>query len=68
MLDFKFSTGYQNRILVEVKKSTGTVVHGYKKQLEVYREASRTDAAIFMIIDVGGMGKKLFNDWDTWSS
>ena len=34
-------------------------MHGYKKQLDVYREESRTDAAMFMIIDVGGMGQKL---------
>jgi hypothetical protein len=58
-VDFKFSTGYDNRILVEVKRSTGTVVHGYKKQLEIYKTAARTDAAIFLIIDVGGMGDKL---------
>jgi hypothetical protein len=58
-VDFKFSAGYDNRILVEVKRSTGTVVHGYKKQLEVYKTAARTDAAIFLIIDVGGMGDKL---------
>jgi hypothetical protein len=58
-VDFKFSTGYDNRILVEVKRSTGTVVHGYNKQLETYKTAARTDAAIFLVIDVGGMGNKL---------
>jgi hypothetical protein len=58
-VDFKFSTGYHNRVLVEVKRSVGTVEHGYTKQLEIYKTASRTDAAIFLILDVGGMGTKL---------
>jgi hypothetical protein len=58
-VDFKFSTGYHNRVLVEVKRSIGAVEHGYAKQLEIYKTASRTDAAIFLIMDVGGMGAKL---------
>lgn len=58
-VDFKFSTGYKNRVLVEVKLSTGSVVHGYKKQLEVYRSASETDAAIFLVLDVGKLKGKL---------
>lgn len=28
-VDFKFSTGYRGRVLVELKLSTGSVVHGY---------------------------------------
>lgn len=60
-VDFKFSKGYVNRVVVEVKRSTGTVEHGYKVQTERYRAAANTDAAIFMIIDVGGMGRKLTN-------
>jgi hypothetical protein len=58
-VDFKFSTGYENRLIVEVKLSTGKVVHGYKTQLEIYKSASRTDAGILLVIDVGKMGKKL---------
>ena len=58
-VDFKFSKGYSNRVIVEVKRSIGTVEHGYKVQTEKYKDAADTDAAIFMIIDVGGMGQKL---------
>lgn len=58
-VDFKFSTGYSNKLLVEVKLSKGTVEHGYTKQLEIYKQASETDAGIFLIVDVGGMGRKL---------
>ncbi len=60
-VDFRFSTGYENSIVVEVKRSVGAVVHGHRSQLEIYKTAARTDAAIFLIIDVGGMGEKLEN-------
>lgn len=58
-VDFKFSHGYDNKIVVEVKRSRGTVVHGYKTQLEIYKTAANTDAGVFLVIDVGRMGKKL---------
>lgn len=58
-VDFKFSTGFKGRVLVEMKLSTGRVVHGYKTQLEVYKKAAATQAGIFVIVDVGGMGIKL---------
>ena len=58
-VDFKFSSGYSGRVLVEVKLSTGSVVHGYKTQLEIYKKASDTRDAIFVIMDVGKMGRKL---------
>ena len=58
-IDFKFSKGYKTRILVEMKRSSGTVVHGYEKQLEFYKDASQTDFAIFVVVDYGDLGKKL---------
>jgi hypothetical protein len=58
-MDFKFSTGYQARVLVEMKRSGGTVVHGYEKQLEFYKTASQTDFAVFVIINYGDLGDKL---------
>jgi hypothetical protein len=58
-VDFKFSRGGDNRFLVEIKLSTGRVVHGYEKQLEVYRAASSGCDAAFLIINVGKMGIKL---------
>jgi len=58
-VDFKFSQGYNARVLVEVKRSTGTVKHGYEKQLEIYKNASRTNYGIFVVMDYGGMGNKL---------
>ncbi len=58
-VDFKFSRGYRARVLVEIKRSTGTVVHGYEKQLEIYKDAARTNFGIFVIMDYGGLGNKL---------
>ncbi|MGH3430954.1 MAG: hypothetical protein ACRDQZ_25850, partial [Mycobacteriales bacterium] len=58
-VDFKFSTGYRGRVLVEIKLSKGRVVHGYRTQLEVYKTAAKTDDAVFLIVDVGGIGNKL---------
>jgi hypothetical protein len=58
-IDFKFSTGYQARVLVEMKRSSGTVVHGYEKQLEFYKTASQTDFGLFVIVDYGDLGNKL---------
>lgn len=58
-VDFKFSSGYAARTLVEMKLSTGKVVHGYQTQLEVYKKAESTFSARYVVVDVGGMGKKL---------
>jgi hypothetical protein len=58
-VDFKFSSGYSGRLLVEIKLSTGKVVHGYKSQLKVYEEAEKSFESIFLILDVGDMGTKL---------
>ncbi len=59
-VDFKFSKGMSLKYLIEVKLSSNTkLVHGYEKQLEVYRDAEQTEAALFLIIDVGKLGKKL---------
>ncbi|NIF53855.1 chromosomal replication initiator DnaA [Burkholderia sp. Ax-1724] len=58
-IDFKFSKGYEARVLVEMKRSSGTVKHGYEKQLEFYKDAARTFHGVFVVIDFGDLGKKL---------
>jgi len=58
-IDFKFSQGFDRRVLVEVKLSTNSsLVHGYETQLETYKAAQQTLRAIYLAIDVGRMGKK----------
>lgn len=58
-VDFKFSTGYDKKLVVEIKLSKGRVEHGYTMQLPRYKEAAGTDLAIFLLINVGRMGSKL---------
>jgi hypothetical protein len=58
-IDFKYSKGYNARVLVEMKRSSGTVVHGYEKQLEIYKDASRTSHGVFVVLDYGDLGEKL---------
>jgi hypothetical protein len=58
-VDFKFSTGYNGRLLVELKLSKGTVEHGYKDQLETYKTAAKTEEGLFLVINVGRLGNKL---------
>lgn len=58
-IDFKYSKGYDARVLVEMKRSSGTVVHGYEQQLEIYKDASRTQHGIFVVLDYGDLGDKL---------
>lgn len=58
-VDFKLSQGFDSKLVVEIKLSTnGSLVHGYEKQLEIYKKADDTDLGVFLIIDVGGLGKK----------
>jgi hypothetical protein len=58
-VDFKLSQGNDSKVVVEIKLSTnGSLVHGYEKQLEIYKAADDTNLGVFLIIDVGGIGKK----------
>lgn len=58
-VDFKISKGFNKKIVVEVKLSTNnSLVHGYEKQLEIYKSADDTNLGIFIIMDIGKLGKK----------
>ena len=59
-VDFKLSSGFSRRVLVEIKLSTnGKLVAGYTRQLEAYATAEDAAAAYYLIVDVGQMGEKL---------
>ena len=54
-VDFKFSTGSDAKVVVELKLSKNARLrHGYTNQLEAYKNAERTDLGYFLIMDVGG--------------
>ncbi|RBW44593.1 hypothetical protein DS885_11045 [Psychromonas sp. B3M02] len=58
-VDFKLSRGFDSKVVIEIKLSTnGSLVHGYEKQLEIYKAADDTNVGIFLLIDVGGLGQK----------
>ena len=53
-VDFKFSIGYQKRVLVEIKlTSNQQLLHGIKKQLPIYMKQENTRKAIYLIIENG---------------
>ncbi|GBU17768.1 MULTISPECIES: hypothetical protein [Methylobacterium] len=59
-VDFKVSSGFTGRVLVEIKLSTnGKVVAGYTRQLDTYATAEEAAAAYYVVVDVGQMGGKL---------
>ncbi len=58
-VDFKFSKGFDARVLVEIKLSTNSkLVHGYETQLETYKKSELIMRAFYVVINVGRMGKK----------
>jgi hypothetical protein len=58
-VDFKMSSGFKGRVLVEIKLSTNPkVLAGYAKQLETYKDAEETTRGYYVVLDVGQMGKK----------
>jgi len=61
-VDFKFSSRFDARVLVEIKLSTNSKLRsGYEKQLEKYKAAEETAEGFYVVIDVGNMGKKYDN-------
>jgi hypothetical protein len=58
-VDFKFSQGFEIRVLVEIKLSTNSKIKsGYSAQLEEYKDAQLTSRAVYLVIDVGRMSRK----------
>jgi hypothetical protein len=52
-VDFKLSTGYKGRLLVEVKKSNNaSLLHGFDIQLPAYEKSEATQESIYLIIRV----------------
>ncbi|KNX39998.1 hypothetical protein ROTO_34510 [Roseovarius tolerans] len=58
-VDFKFSSGYEANVLVELRRDIGKVKHGYEVQLEHYKKANHSFFGIFVVIDYGKLGGKL---------
>ena len=53
-VDFKFSTGYANKVLVELKLSKNPKLdHCIEKQIPTYMKQEGADSAIYLLINVG---------------
>ena len=61
-VDFKVSSGFSRRSLVEIKLSTNKkVVAGYQRQLEAYKAGEETMKGYYVVINVGQMGARRKN-------
>ncbi|WP_404604395.1 hypothetical protein [Caballeronia udeis] len=53
-VDFKMSSGFDGRVLVEVKlTSNSQLFHGFDKQLPIYQKAERATRGVYLFIDNG---------------
>jgi hypothetical protein len=58
-VDFKFSKGFHKKVIVEIKHSyNANIIDGFSEQLQLYKNAEETIHGYYVIVDVGGMGKK----------
>jgi hypothetical protein len=58
-VDFKASAGHGQKVLVEIKLSTNSkLLPGYQKQIELYKKAEETTKGIYLVIDLGNLGKR----------
>lgn len=71
-VDFKISFGASAKIVVEVKlTSNKQLVHGYEKQLPIYKIAEKSQKGIYLVLYNGGITKsrwQKFNDLIKYSS
>ncbi len=51
-IDFKYSKGYKDRVIVEVKlTSNRQLIHGMKTQIKEYGKAEKTNQLVYLVID-----------------
>jgi hypothetical protein len=58
-VDFKFSEGYDIRVLVELKLSSGKLLSGYKTQVKRYEESQTPLHTFYLVVQVGPLGRRL---------
>jgi hypothetical protein len=58
-VDFKFSKGYSDKVIVEIKHSTHSdIINGYNIQLETYKKSENAKKGYFIIIGFDKFCKK----------
>lgn len=58
-VDFKLSKGYSNKIVVEVKLTSGNVRQGYEKQTRIYQESEEAKESYYLVVMVTERSKAL---------
>lgn len=58
-VDFKFSKGYKNKVVVEIKWSSNDLDHGYDIQLPIYMQQENSENGYYVVINAGTNNKKL---------
>jgi len=59
-VDFKFSSGYTARVLVEIKLSSNRkLLPGFQKQLPAYQESENTKRSVYVVIKVTKSDKQI---------
>lgn len=58
-VDFKLSRGHKDKIVVEVKLTTGNVRQGYEKQTRIYQESEEAKESYYVVIKVTGKSEVL---------
>jgi hypothetical protein len=54
-VDFKVSSGFKGRVLVEMKlTSNANLTHGFTTQLPIYQKAEGTLKGVYLVVDNGG--------------
>jgi len=52
-VDFTLGTGYDNKVVVEIKKSTNSnLLNGFSKQVTRYQESEAADSAVYVVVIV----------------
>jgi hypothetical protein len=58
-VDFKLSTGYDAKAVVEIKLSDNKrLLHGYEKQLDRYKTAEKTTAGSYVVVVISDLGAR----------
>lgn len=58
-VDFKISSGFNGKVLVEIKLSSNQLVKGFDKQLALYQKSERTNEAFYIVIKVNKSSKSI---------
>lgn len=59
-VDFKISSGYVDRVTIEVKYSSNSnLIHGFEKQLPIYNAAEKSKHSIYLVLITKNHATKL---------